>query len=1123
MLRMWRWQGYPPGPSANRRCAVPAARTVRVMLLWLVGICSSILPMVVAVPASAGPGAPVALTTEERRWLDQHGKSLILYYAKHLPPIEMVSHDGVFAGLSADVIAMVERRLGVVFEKRGCDAWPECLAALENRASMVAPAIVRNADWERFAFFTASYVTLPVVIVSGRGQGSDLTLADFKGKRVAYVAGLAVEKYLRQQSQLGFEAIPMPDPAHGLRAAAFGQVDAFVEDISVAAYFIEKEDITNLRLAGRAGFSLPLSIGVSRDSPLLFSAVQKALASIPPGDFEALRKRWISLQVKSGISADTLRLIKLAALFVTLLLLGLAGISYLLKRRLNQELANLRQMEEMLRERGEFLKLATEASQSGAWEYRPAQGVIYFSEQWYLMLGYPPETRRGVNLDELKIFLHPEDWSHVRDYTKSYLSGSDREPIQAEFRLRRYDGGWCWVFSKGRVVARGADGAPTRIIGLDLNIQSIKDAREEIARSEARFRSLFISAPIPLANATMGGKIIAVNDRLVRTLGYTQKEIPDLDYWWRLVYPDPDYRYRAMSAWHDAVRRAVADGSAIQPGEYRLTCRDGSVLTMIVGATRIGDSFLISFFDITERKRAEEMLRHSEEKFSKMFMMAPDFIGITRAADGLITDVNHGFEKISGWKRSEVIGRTSLDIDFWVDPSARARTVEELTAGQEISYREIRFRRKDGTEQLGIFSALIITIAQEPYIMFILQDITDKRRLEEERRKLERQLSQSQKLEAVGVLAGGVAHDFNNMLGAILGYTELALDRIDAADPMRDYFVQILDAARRSADLTRQLLAFARKQTVAPVALDLNTAVEGTLKMLRRLIGENIELTWLPSSEWCVVKMDPSQLDQILANLCVNARDAITGVGKISIKTGIATFDEKSCDANVDCLPGNYVLLSVNDNGRGMDQDVMNHVFEPFFTTKGVGQGTGLGLATVYGIVKQNNGFINLYSEPGLGTAFSIYLPRHEADAADRAEEEKEVIPRSRGENILMVEDDPILREMGQVMLQRLGYNVLAAATPGEAIALVAGEGTQIQLFITDVIMPEMNGRELADRLLKIRPGMKHLFMSGYTADTIVNQGVLAKGVNFLQKPFSMKDLAFKIRAVLDRPVAGEN
>jgi len=338
---------------------------------------------------------------------------------------------------------------------------------------------------------------------------------------------------------------------------------------------------------------------------------------------------------------------------------------------------------------------------------------------------------------------------------------------------------------------------------------------------------------------------------------------------------------------------------------------------------------------------------------------------------------------------------------------------------------------------------------------------------------------------------------------------------MDPSNPFRKNLYKILDVAQRSVNLTRQLLAFARKQTIEPVVFDLNETVEAILKMIRRLIGENIELAWLPGPGPCTVRMDPSQLDQILVNLCVNARDAIVDFGKVTIETDTVSFDEAYCEFHPRFAPGEYLLLAVSDDGCGMDKETLNHIFEPFFTTKGAGQGTGMGLATVYGIVKQNDGVINVHSELGKGTVFRIYIPLYTGDEVEAGAGRIEEIPRSRGETILIVEDDPTVLEMGMMMLQQLGYAVIPAGTPNEAIRIAEEDSTKIHLVITDVVMPEMNGRDLVDRLQAIRPTMKYLFMSGYTADVVAHQGIADEGVNFIQKPFSLRDLAVKIREML--------
>lgn len=396
-------------------------------------------------------------------------------------------------------------------------------------------------------------------------------------------------------------------------------------------------------------------------------------------------------------------------------------------------------------------------------------------------------------------------------------------------------------------------------------------------------------------------------------------------------------------------------------------------------------------------------------------------------------------------------------------------------------------------------------------------DITDRKLAEQEREKLQAQLLQAQKVESVGRLAGGVAHDFNNMLSVILGYTELALATASPAEQLHAYLKEVEKAARRSADLTRQLLAFARKQTVAPEVLNLNDTLEAMLTMLRRLIGENIDLAWLPASRLWRVKMDPSQIDQVMINLCVNARDAITGVGRITIETKNVTVDKPDRESFHDCVPGKYVMLTVTDTGYGMDQETLANIFEPFFTTKGLGKGTGLGLATVFGIIKQNHGFINVASEPGRETTFTIYLPALPEAAAGKTDDQRpDEALHSHGETVLLVEDDPAVMDLGRCMLERLGYNVLSANTPKEAIRLTREHPGEIHLLITDVIMPEMNGRDLAEQLLANCPNLKCLFMSGYTANVIAHHGVLDEDILFLPKPFTARELALQVRKALD-------
>jgi signal transduction histidine kinase/ActR/RegA family two-component response regulator len=402
-------------------------------------------------------------------------------------------------------------------------------------------------------------------------------------------------------------------------------------------------------------------------------------------------------------------------------------------------------------------------------------------------------------------------------------------------------------------------------------------------------------------------------------------------------------------------------------------------------------------------------------------------------------------------------------------------------------------------------------------VTFTALDITDRNRAERDRSRLEQQFHQAQKLESIGRLAGGVAHDFNNLLMGIMNCVELCRDGVPTDHPVRPWLDEIATDAQRSASLTRQLLAFARKQAIAPQVLDLNDTIAAMLKMLRRLIGEDINLAWIPGANVWPIYIDPSQVDQILANLAVNARDAIEGPGAISIATENVERDALYCADHPDALPGEYVMLAVSDDGQGMTRDILTLIFEPFFTTKEVGKGTGLGLATVHGIVKQNNGFVSVYSEPGQGTTFRIHLPRY-AGAAAEEEPPAPAAELPRGdETILLVEDEQSVRITVEAFLRALGYTVLVAASPAQAIGLADTHNNGIDMLITDEVMPGMSGRELADRLTRQCPGLRCLFMSGYATNIAARNGVLAGDIAFLSKPFSRARLAVEVRRVLDQ------
>jgi PAS domain S-box-containing protein len=506
-------------------------------------------------------------------------------------------------------------------------------------------------------------------------------------------------------------------------------------------------------------------------------------------------------------------------------------------------------------------------------------------------------------------------------------------------------------------------------------------------------------------------------------------------------------------------------------------------------------------------KQTQKILRESEEKYRLIFENSP--LGLLHFDEkGVITACNDIFVNIIGSSRKVLIGLDMLQLP---DKKLVAAVKEALNGHHqyyEDNYHSVTAEKV--TPIRALFAAIKDSDGHFLGGMGIIEDVT-------ERKRLQAQLIQAQKMESVGRLAGGVAHDFNNMLSIVMGYTEMAMEKVDPGQSIFADLEEVRNAARRSADLTRQLLAFARKQAITPKVMNLNTTVEEMLNMLRRLIGEDINLLWHPAKDLWRVKLDPGQVSQVLANLCVNARDAIDGVGSVRVETANVTMDEAHCRDLGGAIPGEYVCLVIKDDGCGMDKKIADKIFEPFFTTKEMGKGTGLGLATVYGIIKQNNGFIYAHSEPGQGTVFTMYLPRY-VSQSEKTDQQQAVISVAHGsETILLVEDEPAILRMAEMMLQRLGYLVLAAISPGAAIDLAEKHAGEIHLLMTDVVMPEMNGRDLARKLLSLYPDLKRLFMSGYTADVIAHQGVLDKGINFIRKPFSKKELEAKLREVLEK------
>ncbi len=663
----------------------------------------------------------------------------------------------------------------------------------------------------------------------------------------------------------------------------------------------------------------------------------------------------------------------------------------------------------------------------------------------------------------------------------------------------------------------------TRIANVVRDITERKQAEEMLRKSEHYFRSLLLNIHEDILVIDRDYKVTDVNNTLLVTVGLEREEVIGRHCYEILHdYKQPCSRYGEQCLLQAAFESGKPhncrhihtrmDTQSDRPKVWvdillsPLKDEHGSV-THVIEAMR----------DITDLILTGEALRESEERHRTAIENSPDGVAIVQGGQPLF--VNQKFVEIFGYDRPEEIIGKPLSTVLHTDDRNQFEEVsyERQKDGPVILRHEFKGIRKGGEPILIEVSATQINYRGEMASLVYLRDITERKRKEQEMASLQEQLRQSQKMEAIGLLAGGIAHDFGNLLAIIQGYSELSLLKLPKEDPLREDIEQVKNAGVRAKDLIGRLLAFSRRQIFQTSVLDLNTILRDLEKMLRRIIGEDIELVTLLASDLGKVEADPGQVEQILLNLAVNARDAMPSGGKLTIETTNTELDKTYARSHVAVKPGRYLMVSVSDTGIGMTPEVRERVFEPFFTTKDRGKGTGLGLSTVYGIVKQSGGNIWVYSEPGYGTTFKIYLPRVD-EALQQAGEKKllEEFPRGN-ETILVVEDEEKVLKLVLQILRVQGYRVLEAPRSGDALLICEQHESPIHLMVTDVVMPGMNGQELAKRLAPLRPEMKVLYMSAYPDNTVVHHGVLEKGVNFIQKPFTVAGLASKVRQVLDR------
>ncbi len=800
----------------------------------------------------------------------------------------------------------------------------------------------------------------------------------------------------------------------------------------------------------------------------------------------------------------------------------------------SRDITDRKKMEEALRESEKRYRMIIENMHDSISTLDMNFNLTYQSPSEIRLSGYTPEEAMRLTPEQT---LTPSSLALVKkviaeEFEKEF-SGQPADPhrfVTLELEAYHKDGHTIWTDVKASF-NRDENGKPVEIMLVSRDITERKKMELALRDSEKRYRMIVENMHDTIWTTDLNLNYTYQSPSEIRVTGYTAEEVVNIPFD-KLLKPES---FARVSQMFDEEFKKEFSGEPVDPNrsrtvELEVFHKNGGTVWQEITASFVRDEcgkpleILMVGRNVTERKKMEEALRESEKRYRLIVENMQDTITL------LDMDLNYVYQspseiRVTGYTPEEIM---KIPIERQITPDTYERGLKILAEELEREYSDnppdprrrivwdIESYRKDGsTVWIEETVSFYRDEAGKPIgILFSGRDITERKKAQEERDRLADQLLQAQKMETVGRLAGGVAHDFNNMLNVILGYIDLAKMRLNIENPLYFDLLEIEKAATRSRDLTAQLLAFSRKQVISPRIVDLNERINEAQKTITRLIGEDIDLRFYPGENLWNVKFDPVQIEQVLINLAVNARDAMPQGGKLIIETANIVVDKTFCDAHLEIAPGDYALLSISDTGTGIPREDIPFVFEPFFTTKDVGQGTGLGLATVYGIIKQNEGYISVYSEPQKGSIFKIYLPRT-TEAADVLEKAPEPHTSLGSGTILLVEDDEMVLKMVSDMLEALGYMVIASENPLDALSFCEHGTNPIDLVVTDVIMPQMSGKELRDKLIAIRPDIKILFMSGYTSNIIAQHGVLEEGMQFIQKPFSIHLLAEKVKQMI--------
>ncbi len=1036
--------------------------------------------------------------------------SYIIGTILNAPPYSFLDENGQPAGYNVDLTRAIAGIMNLDVEII-IEPWEDLRRNLETGKIDALVGMYYSKQRDRILDFSPPYMVSHHAVFMRRGDPGIETEQDLRGKDIILLNGDIMHEYVLENG-LNDNPVLVNTPEEALSLLASGKQDYAILSRLQGLFWTKELKLPDIVTTGPLLSPSQVCFALREGDIVLQQLISEGLTTLArTEEHKIIYDRWLGVLEPRGISPGTVS--KYAAIAGAVILL-LTILFILWSQTLRRQVA-LRT--EALRESEEKFRSIVEASRDWIWAIDIRGIHIYCSPAVVSILGYKPEEIVGRSSLE---FLHPEDTEKViahRDEWKKERIGWQ----ELVLRWRHKDGTYRYLESNA-VAILDSGGNLTGFRGVDRDITSRQVAEQALHESEERFRELAEMLPEGVFETDCDLNLTYANRNALKLFGYSESDLKNgLN---GLDVISPEGRNLAKSDF--AMKQ---EGEKLKKTEYLAQRKDGSTFPALFNASSImKDGHLVGLrgiiIDLTGIKQAEEIVKREKEK-AELYLNKAGVMILALNTLGNVTMINRKGCEILGYSEADILGKN------WFDNFIPGRSAVEVKAifGQLIRDEIGNFESvenlvlaKNGEEKQVVWHNTVLK-NDEGQVVSVLssgEDITEIRRAELEKSRLEERYQQSQKVESLGRLAGGVAHDLNNLLTPILGYGEILLNDLDSGDPLRKSMDQIMRAGFRARDLVSQLLAFGRKQTLEYRPVDLDKVLKGFEALLRRTIREDIEIKIISSHENCIILADVGQIEQVLMNMAVNAQDAMSGGGLLTFETSVVELDEEFAEDPQDVDTGTYVKLSVKDTGSGMDKETLVHVFEPFYSTKGQ-QGTGLGLATVFGIIKQHKGHILAFSETGKGTTFEIYLPVSGDMPPGKKHIEKVTGDLSGSETILLVEDNESVRNLTSTILQRRGYTILSAEDGPNALKLLEPGKLTIHLLLTDVILPDMNGRDLYTEVVKQYPDIKVLYMSGYADDVIARHGILEEGINFIQKPFAGQALSLKVREILDSENVG--